>query len=129
MVTHYIDVPHQKWGIVIICDFDTKTDYTDISAILKSFGMRRNRIGYAISVLSTPNSGLTVSNDDLRMSAVFIGNTTSYGQFWNTIAHELKHVSDAIIDYYGEAWDGEPAAYLTGYLFQEIVEEIAEPCF
>lgn len=126
MKTSYIDVDG-FWGIVLVHHFDER-DEQSLAAIMQSFGMRASRINYALDVLSTFNSGLTISNDELKMSAVFIGDATSIGEWWNSIAHELKHVSDAIISYYQEDWQGEPAAYLSGYLFQCVVEQIAKPC-
>lgn len=42
--------------------------------------------------------------------------------------HELYHATTAIIDYYGEPYDQEPAAYLQGELMRLAVEEIGEPC-
>lgn len=127
METAYIDIPTKKWGILLIYDFDM-LDWDDMSAIMQSFGMPLRRVQHAIRVLSTYNSGLAISNDDLRMSAIFIGKPTSNAQWWNSLAHECKHVVDAIISYYDEPNDGESAAYLQGYIFQKIVEEIAEPC-
>ena len=48
----------------------------------------------------------------------------------NSIAHEMRHVSDAILDYYGDEWEGsETPAYLDGYIFQKVVETIAQPCY
>ena len=45
-----------------------------------------------------------------------------------TLNHELYHACVAIIDYYGEPYDQEPAAYLQGYLMRRAVEVIGEPC-
>lgn len=126
MKTEYIDIDG-KWGVIVNYDFD-ESDAEEMEAIMDSFGMGRRNIRRAMRILMTHNSGMAVSRDDLRMSAVFIGQPTSRGQFWNTISHELRHVSTAIIDYYGEPYDGEPAAYLEGYLLQKVVEGIAEPC-
>ena len=126
MVTSYIDIDG-KWGVLISYDFDM-LDWDDISAVLKTFGLNERKIQRAIRVLSTPNSGLTVSNDDICMTAIYIGKSTSRSQFWNSVAHELKHAADAIIDYYGEPLDGESSAYTIGYLMQRVVEEIAIPC-
>lgn len=128
METVYIDIPEKKWGILLNYNFDMQ-DWDDMSAVMLSFGMPLRRVQFAIRVLSTPNSGLAISNDDLRMSAIFIGKPTSNAQFWDSIAHELKHVGDAIISYYDEKSDGENSAYLQGYLLRRVVEEIAQPCF
>mgnify|MGYP003421518675 CR=1 FL=1 len=126
MVTSYIDIDG-KWGVLISYDFDM-LDWDAISAVRRPFGLDDRMIHRALRVLSTPNSGLSVSNDDIRMTAIYIGKSTSTAQFWNSVAHELKHAADAIIDYYGEPLDGESSAYTIGYLMQRVVEEIAIPC-
>lgn len=127
MVTKYLKVGNDDWGILINYDFDL-LDYDDIAAALYSFGMKEKSINRALRVLSAPNTGMTVSNDDLRMTAIYISHATSPSQFWNTLNHELYHATTAIIDYYGERYDQEPAAYLHGELMQKIVELIGEPC-
>lgn len=127
MTTKYIDVDDGKWGIIVIFDFN-EDDNNDMAAIMRSFGMREKNVKRALRILSCYDTGMTVSQDDLRMSALFIGKASSRSQWWNTLNHELLHVGTAIIDYYGEEYDGEPAAYLQGYLMQKVVEEIAVPC-
>ena len=122
MKTKYIDIDENKWGVVLIYDFDM-LDWDNMAAVMRAFGLKRNKVNYAIRVLSTYNSGLTISNPDLRMSVVFIGQPTSKSQFWNSVSHEMKHVTDAIIEYYAKPCDGESAAYLSGYLLQKVVEE------
>ena len=71
MVTSYIDIDG-KWGVLISYDFDM-LDWDDISSVLKTFGLNERNIQRAIRVLSTQNSGLSVSNDDIRMTAIYIG--------------------------------------------------------
>jgi len=126
MVTKYIDIDG-KWGVLINYDFNM-LDWDDIAAVLHSFGMNDKNIRKAIRILSAPNTGMAVSNGDIRMTAIYIANSTSNAQFWSTVVHELKHAADAIIDYYGEPLDGESSAYTIGYLMQRVVEEIAVPC-
>ena len=126
MVTKYIDIDG-KWGILINYDFDMR-DWDDIAAVLYSFGLEQRNINRSLRVLSEPNSGMAISNDDLRMTSLYIGHTTSNSEFWNTVNHELVHAAQAILDYYDEDWDGEPPAYLAGFLLKRVVEEVAEPC-
>jgi hypothetical protein len=127
MVTKYIDID-DKWGILLNYNFDL-LDWDDIAAALYSFGMDERAINKSLHILSQYNTGMSISNDDLRMTSIYIGATTSRGQFWDTINHELLHAEQAILNYYGVDWDGEPPAYLSGYLLRRVVEEIAEPCF
>lgn len=128
MVTTYLDIPYKKWGIVIISDFDTEYEYVELMAIMRSFGLSTKKSRFAMNVLSSYNTGMAISRDDIKMSAIFISKATSSSQWWDSVLHEIKHVCDAIIDYYGVEWDGEDAAYLTGYLMKELVEKMGEPC-
>lgn len=123
MKTEYIDIPKEKWGILFICDFG-EDDERDLYAIMRSFNISERNASKSIKILSTYNSGMAVSNFDLRMSAMFIGKPSSNAQFWNSVVHETAHVASAIVDYYDEPCDGEAIAYLQGYIFQCIVEQI-----
>lgn len=127
MVTKYLEVGDNDWGILVNFDFD-ESDHDDIFAALQSFGMNRRNINKALRILSNYNTGMAVSSDGLRMTTIYIGNATSPSQFWSTLNHELYHATTAIIDYYGEKYDQEPAAYLHGELMRLAVEEIGEPC-
>lgn len=127
MITKYIDVDGY-WGILVNYNFD-KYDMDDIAAVLYSFGLSNNKIDYALDVLSQYNTGMAISSPSLRMTSIYISKSSSSSQFWSTINHELLHAEQAILDYYGEDWDGEPPAYLAGYLLQRVVEEVAEPCW
>lgn len=127
MITEYLEVGNNDWGILINYDFDM-LDWDDISALLHSFGMSERNIQKSLRILSAPNTGMAVSNTDLRMTSIYIGHATSPEQFWSTVNHELYHATTAIIDYYGEPYDQEPAAYLHGELMRLTVEAIGEPC-
>lgn len=126
MVTKFIEIPEEKWGCLLVWDFDL-LDYDEIWSICKSFGMSDRNIKRSLQILSTYNSGMTVSNDDLRMSAMFVGKSSSMSQFWNTIAHECSHLVDSISSYYDVECNTEDRAYLQGFIFQRIVEEIGVP--
>lgn len=127
MISKYLEVGSNEWGVLVNYGFDM-LDYDDIAAVLYAFGVNEKNIKKALRVLSVPNTGLTVSNDELRMSSIYIGHATSPSQFWNSLNHELYHTTTAIIDYYGEPYWDEPAAYLHGELMRLAVEAIGEPC-
>lgn len=126
MKTRFIDVDGY-WGIIVVCDYD-RNDKVELEGIMDSFGMSRPSIRKAMDILSHYNTGMTVSRDDVRMSAIFISKSTSPSEFYSTAIHECIHVADSILDWYGESWHGEPSAYLVGFMTKEIVEKIAEPC-
>lgn len=121
----YIEIPEESWGIIFCYDFN-ESDYDEIEALCTGFGMSKLSINRSLNILSTFNSGMTVSNDNLRMSAMFIGKTTSKGQFLNTIVHETAHAANSIASFYDRPCSGEDFAYLSGYIFQRIMEEIAD---
>lgn len=129
MINEYIAIPKNKWGIVVIYDFDVKEEYVELMAIMRSFGMSQYNSKKALNILSNYNTGMAISLDELKMSAIFISKSTSESQWWDSALHELKHVADSIIDYYGVDWDSEDAAYLTGFLTKELVELVGQPCY
>lgn len=127
MKTAYLDVD-KRWGVVVIYNYNTM-DFDDMWAIMRSFGLVDKSINHALRILSSYNTGMAVSSDELRMSVIFISKATSPSEWYSTAIHELKHVADAIISYYDVDWDGEDAAYLTGFLTKQLVEEVGEPCY
>ena len=125
METKYIDVDG-RWGVIVCYNYDEE-DKQDMWSIMRSFNMTSQSANRAINILSNYNTGMAVSNDDIRMSAIFISKATNPSEWWSTCLHELRHAAQAIIEYYGADW-GEDDAYLTGFLTKQVVEKIAEPC-
>lgn len=70
--------------------------------------------------LGKKDSGFTHTDYNKKRSIVGISNTTDESQFFNTLVHELKHVQSHICKYYDVDEDSEDAAYLIGYLMQNI---------
>lgn len=124
--TKYIDVDGY-WGIIVNYDYDFM-DFDDLWAVMRSFGLTSKNADKALKVLENYNTGMAISNADIRMSAIFVSHATNPSEWWSTMIHEAKHVADAIIDHYGVDWDGEDAAYLTGFITKKIVEAVGEPC-
>lgn len=128
MKTAYIDVDGY-WGIAICYDYDVSNpeDEHDLWGYMRSFGMKERNINKALNILSNYNTGMCVSNNDVRMSGIFISKATSPSEWWSSCLHELRHSAQAIIDYYGADWN-EDDAYLTGFLAKRAVEILGEPC-
>ena len=127
MENKYIDVG-KKWGVVVNYDYDLM-DYDEMWAIMRSFGLTSKNANKALKILSNYNTGMSINNDYLKMSTIFISKASTPSEWWNTAIHELKHVADAIISYYDVEWDSEDAAYLTGYMTKQLVESVFEPCY
>ena len=124
----YLKFPDNEWAVIVIFDFDVDLEYEELQEQLTSFGMKHRSIQKALSILSNYNTGMAISNDILMMSAIYISKATSPSQFWDSCAHELAHVVTAIIDAYDVPYYSEDAAYLSGFLMRQLVEEIGEPC-
>ena len=124
MQSVYIDVDGH-WGVLVLYDYDL-LDFDDLWAVMRSLGMSNKAARKALRVLSNDNTGMAVSSDELRMSAMFISKTTSTGEFLNSLIHETAHIAASIVEYYGKPCDGEDFAYLSGYIAQKILENMAE---
>lgn len=70
--------------------------------------------------LGNRDVGFTYTDPEKRTSIVGIAATSSQGELLNTIVHEAKHVQSHICDYYNVPEDGEQAAYLIGFLVQNM---------
>ena len=106
-----------RWRVIICYGSD---DLTTVAALLDAIGELQSHIRQAIRVLERNNTGYTYSDMGKRISVVVISDATSKGQQVNTIAHEFKHLQSHICEYYGVSEKSEDAAYLVGYLAQQI---------
>lgn len=70
--------------------------------------------------LGQDDTGFTYTDYTKRRSIVGISPTSSQEQFLNTIVHEAKHVQSHICRYYNVSEDSEDAAYLIGYIVQQM---------
>lgn len=124
----YLKFPRDEWGVVCVFDFDVDTEYDVMYEQIRSFGMKKKNIERALAILSNYNTGMCISNERLKMSAIYISKATSPEQFWDTVAHEFAHCVVAIIDSYNVQYDSEDAAYLAGFLMRQFVSAAGEPC-
>ena len=125
----YLKFPNNEWGVVVIMDFDTDLEHDELVEQMRSFGLSLRSAEKALRILSNYNTGMHISNETLKMSAIYISDATSVEQFWDTIAHELAHTCVSIIDAYDVPYWSEDAAYLAGFLMRQLVIEIGEPCY
>lgn len=119
MIQQYIQVGNHKWGILVYYNVSEDTVDEVIDA-LKNLDCPKNKIYKASEVLTQNNTGMTFTNPKYKMSIIAIAEATSKDQFLNTLTHEVKHIQSHICDFYKVPEDGEDAAYLTGYLIQQM---------
>jgi hypothetical protein len=128
MKQSYLKFPQNEWGVVVVTDFDVDYDHDVMVEQMRSFGLSIRNAEKALRILANYNTGMAISNETLKMSVIYVSDTTNESQFWDTCAHELAHVCAAIIDAYDVNYRSEDAAYLSGFLMRQLVEEIGEPC-
>ena len=120
MKARYIDIV-KKWAFVFAYGIG-EDDVEDVGDWLEALGASRREIARACRVILRTNKGFTYSNSDLRMSVVCISHASSMAQWFDTVAHEVDHLQNTILDYYQVAPGTEDAAWLQGYLVRQIVK-------
>ena len=119
MEKRYIDI-EGKWGVVFAYDIK-EDDLDEIASWLEALGATRKEVRKARRVVMRWNSGLTFSNDALRMSVMIVSKSTSREQFMNTLSHEIGHLKYDICVYYDVEDGSEEEMYLQGYIMQRII--------
>ena len=88
--------------------------------MLLAFGLPDYKAQGAMSVLSKPDSGMTLTIPSDLMSVLFISEATSDEEWFNTLIHEVKHVTEHISEFYRVEPSSEPAAYLQGEIGRQL---------
>ena len=123
MLVQRMVIADKKW-LAIICYLVAPCNLRYISDILIGIGCSKHFMRDAVHVLSRPNSGMTYSRLDDKISVVCISRTSSLGQFVNTTSHEIKHLQSHICERYDVDESSEQAAYLVGYISHNIYDFI-----
>lgn len=120
MMKQRIMLGNNQWQVLVYYKVNRQSA-PEIADILHQLKCKKSDIEDSIeSMLNEKNSGFTLTNSDYHTSIVCISSTTSNEQFINTIVHESKHVQSHICEYYNIDESGEQAAYLIGYLVQQM---------
>lgn len=123
MKTDYIEIGDNKWGVIVLYDFGL-LDMDYLASVMETFGMTDSNIRESMRVLYGVNGAMTISNLDVCMSVVFIGQTSCLEELINSIAHECDHIQSAILDYYDIPQGTEEAAYTQGYVVAQMVKSV-----
>lgn len=68
----------------------------------------------------TEVSASVIVSKSRKEEVVFIGKATSPEEMYDTIQHELRHVTSHICEYYGVDPAGESSAYLQGEIGRQM---------
>lgn len=119
MRTEYFNIGDDDWGVVLCYDYDL-LDYDRIWSIIRATGVSDEKAQYAMSVLSLPDTGMTLTSFSDMMSFLFVSRSSSDEQWFDTLIHELKHVVEHISEFYRVDPKSEPAAYLQGEIGRQL---------
>lgn len=125
MKTSYLDLDGH-WGIVCVYDYNVEEEYDELASVLKSFNVPLRQIRRSLEILSAPNTGMTVTFPEVKMSLVMISRATSKDQLFSTISHEAYHTVCGIIRYYDRKICSEDAAYTMGEVMRQMFTNILE---
>lgn len=124
MKTAYLDL-EGHWGVVCVYDYDVNEEYEELSSVIESFKVSPKNTRRSLEILSAPNTGMTVTFPEIKMSLVMISRTTSREQIFSTVSHEAYHTTCGIIRYYGREMCSEDAAYTMGEIMRQMVIEMS----
>lgn len=120
MVKQGFYVGRRKWYVMVYYDVATADDLREVEETLFAAACPSKTVAEAMSVLSDDNSGMTFTNFADHLSVVFISRATSPEQMYDTIQHELRHVTSHVCEYYGVDPAGERSAYLQGEIGRQM---------
>ncbi|UKK52141.1 hypothetical protein L6472_06055 [Prevotella sp. E13-17] len=130
MQVQLIDI--DGWWLVTVIYLPRQEDMNTMVQIMDRIGCPDKDIMESCRLLTEEwNKGVTFSNPRLRRSVMVIGRSENWEQFFDTVLHEIRHVTDDIIRAYDIMNYGEPPAYTQGYLGRRMapmIRRLACPC-
>lgn len=113
MIQQGFSIGDRDWWIMIYYAV-SQENLNEVYRTLLASGCEDYKAQRACMILSRKNKGYTYSNFTQHSTVVFISETTSPEQMYDTIQHELKHIVEHISEYYDVDSKSEEAAYLQG---------------
>lgn len=118
------EIPH-PWWVMVLCGVNTDADLDKVYGSILSAGAGREKADNAIKVLSAPNSGYIYSNLERQFSLIAVAHATNYAEMYNTISHEISHLTAHICEWFMFPNTGEKSAYITGEIAKNIYPLVA----
>lgn len=114
-----------SWYIMAFYNIKTNADLVDVKEVLIASGAESENVNRAIENLKDYNSGYTFSNFKERNSVVCASKATSFDELFNTITHEIKHLTEHISESEGIDPKSEDAASLQGKIAMNMYKAVA----
>lgn len=114
MIKQGFHIGNRNWWVMVYYDIRSEADLNEVFEVLMASGCSDDMAQKACINLSRYNTGYTFTNFDEHSSILLISKATSSDQMFDTIVHEMKHLSEHIGEYYGVNPNTELSAYLQG---------------
>ena len=114
MISQGFHIGDRDWYVMCQYDVHTEKELGEVYKTLLASGCPDYKAQEACMVLSQKNTGFTFTNFKEHLTVVFVGESTDAGQAYDTVQHELRHVTDHICEYYDVDPTSEEASYLQG---------------
>lgn len=122
----------QPWWVMTYCGISTDADLDKAFGAILSAGAGREKAEKAAQVLKEPNSGYIFTDSSKCFSLIMISSATSYAELFNTITHEIDHLTAHVCERFGYDTDGEKSAYIQGEIgegiYPLVVETVCPKC-
>lgn len=125
MIRQGFSVGDKRWYVMGYYDVKTEKDFEEVRIALLSSGCDKGLVEDAVENLRLKDSGFTFTNKKEKNSIIFVSESTSPEQAYDTIQHELKHVVEHISEAYGVDPSGEESAYLQGEIARNMFKATA----
>ena len=117
----------QPWWVMVYCNVqDTQADLDKVWGAILSAGAGRERARNAVETLCKPNTGYIFTDSGKCFSLIAISHATNYAELFNTVSHEINHLTAHICERFGYPTDGEKSAYIQGEIGKGMYPVVAE---
>lgn len=113
MIKQGFYIGNRDWWVMVYYDVQPH-NLTEIEGVLLSNGCTREQAEETCRNIRQVNTGFTMTDYNNRNSVILVSHTTSAEQMFDTIMHEIKHLTEHISNYYNLDPKEELAAYLQG---------------
>ena len=121
MIRQELHIHRYNWDVIVYYESDWRDAY-EILDTLDAVGVdeRTFRSAERNVMYGHPDTGLTYSNTDKRVSVIVLSKTSSKAEFANTWFHEVLHCAVHIAKANGLDCGGEAIAYVGGELARDM---------
>lgn len=113
MIRQGFHIGNRNWWVMVYYDVKPE-NLTEIEGVLLASRLTKQQTAEALDNLQHPNTGYTLTDYNGKNSVMIISHTTSAEQMFDSIVHELKHLTEHISNYFNLDPKEELTAYLQG---------------